>query len=445
MVNIAQVTKNNKKFFACSSVSCRERMLDCQKIVDYLSINGWSPAKNISKADTIIINTCSFSPEEDESSIDLIRHYLVRRKHSAQLIITGCVPAINPALLKVLGNFPYVIPTELESLDGIIGADTHFHDIKDPVYISAQSVSYRPILKKLLYLKRAVRWFISEFKLSWEFISKVARSWSSSLFYIRFLDKSINPFIVNNMNNFTYLRISKGCLGACSYCAKRFATGSVVSKPPEEIIDEFKTALKHGSKNFYIISEDSGCYGLDIAINIVELLHKIFEAGKNIDFKLSITNFNAQWFVKYFDQLRPLLLINQRKILYLQIPVQSGSNKVLKLMNRPYRIEEINRCLFKLREEAPGLALTTDIIVGFPGENDHDFKKTCSLLKSVNFDFADIFVYEDRPGTVASGMRNKVTPKDISDRKVFLLKTQNSNLSLSFFVKKGIMAIKEFL
>jgi len=443
MVNIAQISKNNKKFFVCSSASCRERMFDCQKIVDYLSINGWSPAKKISKADTIIINTCSFNPEEDESSIGLIRHYLTRKKNSAQLIITGCMPAINPALLKVLGDFPCVIPTKLEALDEIIGAGVRFNGVKDPVSISAQSVSYRPLLKIMLYFKSAVRWFISEFELSWEFINKLVKSWSISLFYIRLLDKNINPFIVNNMNNLRYLRISKGCLGACSYCAKRFATGRVVSKPLVEIIDEFKAGLECGSKNFYIISEDSGCYGLDIGTNIAELLHKIFEIGNNIDFKLAITNFNAQWFVKYFDQLKSILLFNQRKILYLQIPVQSGSNKILKLMNRPYRSEEIKRCLLDLRKEAPGLALTTDIIVGFPGEKEEDFKQTEDFIKITKFTHIDIFTYADRIGSLSLSMPDKVPQNVIIRWKFELLKNHRRKGNGLLVLKKAIEIGKE--
>jgi len=438
MVNIAQATKDNKKFFVCSSASCRERMFDCQKIVDYLSINGWSPARKISKADTIIINTCSFSPEEDESSIDLIRHYLARKRHSAKLILTGCLPAINPALLKVFGDLPCVIPTELGALDEIIGASVRFHDVSDPVFISAKSVSYRPLLKIMLHIRSSVRWFISEFKLSSEFISKLVKSWSSSLFLIRLLYKSINPFIVNNMNNFRYLRISKGCLGACSYCAKRFATGRVVSKPLGKIADEFKAGLQHGSKNFYIISEDSGCYGLDGCTNIVELLHKIFEKGRNIDFKLAITNFNAQWFMKYFSQLRPLLLFNQKKILYLQVPIQSGSNKILKLMNRPYRSEEIKSCLLDLRKEVPNLALTTDIIVGFPGEDEEDFKETEEFIKIIKFTYIDIFTYADRIGTLSLNMPKKVPHSVIMERRLRLLRSQERSGNCILVLRKAI-------
>lgn len=413
-------------------------MFDCQKIADYMSVNGWSLTKKASSADIVIINTCSFNAQEDESSADLLRYYLARKKPAAKMIVAGCLPVINPDLLKGIGEFSCVVPTHLDRLDEFIEAAVPFGKIKEPDAISPQAVSYRPLLKIMLQRKKAFRRFINEFEFSSKFLKKSATSLKDGIQFLRYLSQIINPFIVCRLDNFKYLRVSKGCLGACSYCAKKFATGRLSSKPLVEIAEEFMSGLQSGAKMFYLISEDLGCYGLDRGTTIPELLQRLLEAGRDHDFKLVLTNFNPHWFIEYFDRLIILFKNNQKKILYLHIPLQSGSDRILASMKRPYRREEVERCLLWLRREAPNLALTTDIIVGFPGEEKEDFDQTKDLINSVRFEHVDVFTYADREGTPSSLMQRKVYRDIIKERRFELLKSQKQNARRALVLKKAI-------
>lgn len=434
-----------RKFFICSTASCMERMLDCEKIYNYLIANKWHPVREVKEASLIIISTCSFGKAEDKSSLDFISYYTKNKLMSTKVIIAGCMPKINPSVLDQIGKFETVSPTNLDELDKILKTEKKFRDIGEPNKILPSEVSYSPVLKKILFSKSVICDVVNKFNLRSVFSrQRIESSLRSILNCTLFLKSHINPLIVGNRRGFFYLRISKGCLSSCSYCAKRFATGITQSKPIIDVIAEFKKGLETGHKKFYLLTEDSGSYGLDLGIDIIYLLNEIFRIGEKHDYKLIISNFNAQWFVKYYNDLEKVLLENSSNISYIQIPIQSGSNKILGFMERRYSIEDVERCLLKLREKAPDLNITTDIIVGFPGETDDDFNKTKELLRKKAFKHADIFGYEDRPNTPAYRMTNKISQSVIGRRTAELLRMQNSDYGLAPVVKKIIELIRDY-
>jgi tRNA A37 methylthiotransferase MiaB len=189
---------------------------------------------------------------------------------------------------------------------------------------------------------------------------------------------------------------------------------------------------------FFLLSEDIGCYGKDIGTGITELLRMLFQAGRDNDFKIVISNFNAQRFIEYYEELKAVFIKNKDKILFIQIPIQSGSNRILELMNRRYCVEDLDRCLKDIKQAIPSLNITTDMIAGFPGETENDFQESLDFLKRNKFRYADIFGYEDRPDTLANSMNNKVPQEVIERRKIGLLGIQNENSSLSSIFKKII-------
>jgi tRNA A37 methylthiotransferase MiaB len=419
-------------------------MFDCQKIHNYLIKNKWEHVKAPSKADLIIINTCSFNAGEDDSSVDLINYYLKRKRPTAKIVIAGCMPKINPSRLNFIREFITISPTDLGKLDDIINAKIKFNSLEEPNRIMAHEISYRPILKKSLSIRNFLSKIFRPFNFEQISFSKIRELIMHALRHIFLIKAYINPFLVAETGNFFYLRISKGCLGGCSYCAKRFATGALKSKPLRDILDEFRKGLDEGYKKFFILSEDTGCYGIDIGTTIVDLLKEMFKIGNQKDFKLIITNFNAQWFVKYAVDLEEVLMFNQDKILYMQIPVQSASNRILKLMNRPYDIEDVKRCYRSLKDRLPSLNITTDIIVGFPGEVQEDFEFTREFVREAGFSYADFFIYEDRHNTLASNLENKVPPEVIRSRRLELLELQNKKLKSTAVLKKISEMARDF-
>ena len=425
-----------KFFFICSTSPCLERRLDCQKISDYLIANNWHPVKNSTRADLIIISTCSFGKLEDAASVELVRYYLKRKSNFAKVIIAGCTPTINPDRLNQLGQFSTISPVSLNKLDEIIKAESKFDGIAEPNRISFSEVLYKPLLKGLLLTKSSLRNFTFQTKLKASPIKKYMQEGLNFINSAISLKSRIHPFLVCNRDKFFYIRVSRGCLGNCSYCAKKFATGVLVSSPQEEVVNAFKKGLAADYHMFFLLSEDIGCYGADTGTGVTGLLKTLFQEGGRNNFKIAISNFNARWFIKYYDQLKELFINNKDKILYIQIPVQSGSNRVLQLMNRHYSVEDLNSCLRDLKSAIPSLNITTDMIAGFPGETESDFRDSLDFLKKNKFSYADIFGYEDRPDTLANKMGNKIPQEIIEQRRTGLMRVQSKNSSSKSIFKK---------
>jgi MiaB/RimO family radical SAM methylthiotransferase len=210
------------------------------------------------------------------------------------------------------------------------------------------------------------------------------------------------------------LRIAEGCSFACSYCAIKFATGSLKSKPIDLVIEEFKAGLDEGHKVFQLISEDTGCYGLDIGTTFPILLSRLLEIKG--DYEILIIDFCGHWLVKYYDELLPLFIGHQSRIRELYVSLQSGSDKILRAMRRPEKSAEVIARLQELEKKAPHINLRTTVIIGFPGETDQDFEQTIEAVRGVGFSEIQLNKYEDRPGTVSSMMQDKI-PQEVIDKR----------------------------
>ena len=222
------------------------------------------------------------------------------------------------------------------------------------------------------------------------------------------------------------IKIADGCLNHCSFCATRFATETLRSRPQEEILDDFNRGLEKGYEIFQLLSEDSGCYGLDIGSSITELLQKIF--AKQGKYKITLIDFGPRWLIEQKETLIPLLSKNQDRIKELFLPFQSGSNKLLNRMKRGYRFEELVSVLKLLRKNAPNITIRTSVLVGFPGESEEDFEATTRVIQEIRFDEITINRYEDRPLTPSSKMDDKVPQEIIESRAQFLVKNMGCNL-----------------
>lgn len=193
--------------------------------------------------------------------------------------------------------------------------------------------------------------------------------------------------------------IANGCLGNCSYCAVKFARGKLESKPIKKIVAEIKDAIDSGTKEILLTAQDTACYGLDIDTNIVELLK---EASKiNGNFKIRLGMGNPQHLKKYKKEI--VEIFKSEKIYkFLHVPVQSGSDSVLRKMNRYYTKKEYLELVNYFRKNIKELTLATDIIVGFPTETEKDFKETLDLIKKCKFDIVNISRFGQRKNIEAN-------------------------------------------
>jgi len=205
------------------------------------------------------------------------------------------------------------------------------------------------------------------------------------------------------------VQISSGCLSACTFCETRIAKGILKSYRPSSIIERIKKDVKNGFKEFWITSQDNGCYGFDIGTNLAELLGAIVKIDGN--FFVRVGMMNPVHLIRRKELLESLVQIfkNEKIFKFLHLPIQSGSNKVLKDMNRGHSVEEFLEVVDAFREEIPEITIETDIIVGYPTETEEDFEKTVNLLKILEPDVVNISKFFPRPKTPAEKLKQLQT------------------------------------
>jgi len=196
--------------------------------------------------------------------------------------------------------------------------------------------------------------------------------------------------------------ISSGCLSNCSYCSVKFARGRLFSYPVEMIMDEVKNSMKDGCKEIWLTSQDTGCYGFDAGVKLPKLIRKICEIdGK---FFVRVGMMNPLHTRKILDDLIDVYK-NDKIFKFLHLPVESGSDKILNLMKRGYKVNDFVDIVKRFRKEIRNLTLSTDIIVGFPSETEGDFRKTVELIEKIKPDIVHISKFGPRPRTEAAKMR----------------------------------------
>lgn len=226
---------------------------------------------------------------------------------------------------------------------------------------------------------------------------------------IQYLEKNKNPRLnlpkIRRNSIIEIVPASEGCLGECSYCKVKQARGHLYSYEQEAIIKQIRSALTEGIKEIWLTSQDMGCYGLDINTNLVELLKKA--VALEGDFLIRIGMINPNHLIKFLKDL--IKIYNSPKIFkFLHIPVQSGDNEILGLMNRKYSVNEFKDIIDRFRNEIRDITISTDIICGFPGETENQFNKSLELIHDIKPDILNISRFWPRPGTKASFMVRQI-------------------------------------
>ena len=178
------------------------------------------------------------------------------------------------------------------------------------------------------------------------------------------------------------------------------------------IIKEFKQGLDKGYRDFALVGTDIGDYGKDLGIDLLDLLEKLVTHKEQ--FTLRLRNVNPRWLIPSASHFCELLKFG--KIKYILTPVESGSNRILSIMNRGYNIEDYVEAVRKIRFTYPPISIKTQLMVGFPGETDDDFRRSIQLLGTFLFDYLEVYAYTKRPGTKAAHLPEEVDDKIITNR-----------------------------
>ena len=208
------------------------------------------------------------------------------------------------------------------------------------------------------------------------------------------------------------LQIGQGCISLCSFCETRLAKGNLKSYKVGELVKEFRRLVKGRCKRINITSTDNSCYGFDIGCDLPSLLKEILKVKG--DYQIRVGMMNPQHLKKFLDELIAVYK-NGNVFKFLHIPVQSGNDRILKEMGRGYSIKDFKEIVKKFRWEIPEIHISTDLIVGFPGETEEEFLESVKLVEEMKFEVLNISKFSCRPGTKAAKME-QLDNRVIKDR-----------------------------
>ena len=228
------------------------------------------------------------------------------------------------------------------------------------------------------------------------------------------------------------LPIAQGCLGNCSYCITRFARGALRSYDEDDLVKEFNAMIDAGAKEVLVTAQDTACYGRDSGTDLPHLIRRFLE--KEGDYRLRIGMMNPNNLKPIVDDLLDTME-DRRVYRFLHIPVQSGSDAVLKNMRRRYTADEFLSMVKHLRARYPNISISTDMISGFPGETDEDHRKSVELIRKLHADTVNITRFSVRPGTDAAKMKDQIRGNVSKERSTELTETKmdveyNVNMNL---------------
>ena len=199
------------------------------------------------------------------------------------------------------------------------------------------------------------------------------------------------------------LQICEGCNGQCTFCCTRIARGFLISYPIDVIVEEAKDAVEHGCKELQVTAQDTACFGMDTGESFADLLNKL--GAIEGDFRIRVGMMNPQSIKNQLHEVIDAFKNNDKIFNFVHLPIQSGSPKVLKEMNRKHTLDEYKYILNEFRKEIPQMSLATDIIVGYPTETEEDFNQTLELLKEIKPDIVHISKYMHRPGAKSNHLK----------------------------------------
>lgn len=377
---------SDKKYFV-RTYGCQMNTHDSESIKYFLDTLGFSETEILEEADVVVLNTCAIR----ENAKDKLFGFLSRAKHLKEntkpnlvIVLCGCLMQVTDETIFVSEKHKYV--------DIVIGT----HNIEDlPKYI----------IEKYKNIKEEVK--------NTQDINVLSNS-----------EEIINDISYKRDSDYTaWVNITFGCDNFCTYCIVPYARGRERSRKVEDIIKEVENLKEKGYKEVTLLGQNVNSYGNDLGIKFSYLLSKVAET--NIDRIRFMTsnpwNFSEDTIdvISKYDNIMP----------YVHLPVQSGSTKILKSMNRKITKEEYIELFNNIKNKVKNVSITTDIIVGFPGETKEDFEETIDLVNTCKFDGAFTFIYSKRAGTPAASMEDN-TPIEEKENRLYKLNELVNSYSL---------------
>ena len=361
------------------TLGCRVNIYESEYVESLFKNHGYEIVDFNDRADIYVINTCSVTNESDKKSRKMVNQ-AKRRNSDAIVVVMGC--------------YSQVKSDEVDA-DIVIGN-------KDKSLVISYVEEYLENKKRVkkIYNLREERFF--------------------------------EPMIIDNFDNHTraFVKIQDGCNAFCSYCIIPYTRGSIRSKGLSYVVNEVGNLVKNGYKEIVLTGIHTGKYGIDLdGVNLEILLRELVKIKGLYRLRLSSIEIN-----EITDGIMDLIKNNKIIASHFHVPLQSGSDKILKLMNRKYDLDYFKKRIKEIKDLRSDISITTDLIVGFPGEDDSDFICTINTLKEIGFTKIHTFPYSPRVGTPASSMMGQVDG-NIKKKRVREVLNLSDELEYNYYKK----------
>ena len=362
---------------AFATLGCRVNTYESEAMTEKFVREGYEVVDFNEMADVYVVNTCSVTNMGDKKSRQIIGR--ARRQ--------------NPeAIIAVVGCYAQIAPTEVSGIEGV------------DVVLGSRN-------------KGEIVYYVNKARDEGKQQVKVGAVLKNKVFE----DLKIEEY--NNKTR-AFLKIQDGCNRFCAYCLIPYTRGSVCSKDPKKVLDEIRSLAEHGFKEIILSGIHTASYGVDLdeKVTLVDLLEEI-EKIDGIE-RVRIGSIDPTFFTE--DVVRRILAL-KKLCPHFHLSLQSGCDATLKRMNRRYTAKEYEDIVNLLRDKIEDVSITTDVIVGFPGETDEEFKETYEFLKRIALSKTHIFKYSPRKGTRAENMENQVDGNKKDERSKKLIELNRIN------------------
>lgn len=374
---------------AFHTLGCKVNTYETESIWDIFKSHGYNRVKSDEYADVYIINTCTVTNSGDSKSRKAIRK-LIKKNPESIIAVMGCYSQMDPETVY-----------EIDGVDIVIGTK-HREQIFDLV---------ERVQRERTKIKN---------------VTDVSK-------YRVFDETHVTNFTENTR---AFLKIQDGCNNFCSYCIIPFARGPVRSRDKDSIIEEAKDLVNNNYHEIVLTGIHTGGYGSDLEdYSLYQLLLELSEIDKLDRIRISSIEIN-----ELTDDILKLIGSNDKFAKHLHIPLQSGSERILKEMRRHYNKDEFRKMILNIRNYIPNIAITTDVIVGYPSETDEEFTEMYDFIKELAFSELHVFPYSRRSGTIAAKMKDQINGV-IKSYRVNQLLQLNEELADEYILKQEQLSV----
>jgi ribosomal protein S12 methylthiotransferase len=427
------------------SLGCPKNLVDSEVMMGLLDRAGAEMTSDVEAAEILVVNTCSFIDAAKQESVDTIlemaQHKTTNRTggRARRLIVAGClVERYRDEIRKNIPEVDAVVGTgELEQILTAAGLDAPAEPVDSPFRIlnteyRAQGSEHRihrkdeenanPTQANIGFEWATVPRARPEGDLR-EAQGRFARNaWDGADTHLpQYLYDHTTPRLLATKKASVYIKIAEGCDHPCSFCVIPNLRGKFRSRRFESVIAEAESLVAQGVREITLIGQDTTCYGEDLGLKdgLAQLLDRLAAIPGLVWLRFLYAYPN-----KITGRLLGTIAKHENICKYLDVPLQHASGPVLKSMKRGANAEIFLKTIEKVRASAPGIALRTSFIVGFPGETEEDFQTLCDFVREAKFDWLGVFGYSDEDGSRAFGLDGKVPARTIERRKRELMKMQ---------------------